>query len=98
MRRIIGVAVVLVIASVVGCGGDKFAPMSSEHATVKQDGMKDKDKVARGPEAKKEAAGQLGGEKDKEEPVARKIVYTGNISLVVEDFTKAEEKLHALLD
>src|SRR5262245_7250890 len=100
MRRLIVLGLLIGVASVLGCSADMkmSAPMSER-------GSKDKDKKSRKePADRAEAQAGAGGERqdgevkqDKAEKVTRKIVYTGDISLIVEDFDKAAEKLEGLL-
>ncbi len=95
MRRHIGVLAVLPLLLLLGCGG--YKDMSPQMA--KDKAKKGMDRMAReetrapagGKHAKDE--GPAGGEVKQEAP--RKIIYTGTIELVVEDFEQAEASLRA---
>src|SRR5262245_35313820 len=98
MRRLIVLGLLIGVASVLGCSDAKMAmdPVSERGAM----GKKGKDKAKKEPGGQVEAQAGAGGERqdgevkqDKAEKVTRKIIYTGDISLIVEDFDKAAEKL-----
>jgi hypothetical protein len=94
MRRLISWLAVLPVLVGLGCAGSK----SPTFSTKKVDGA-DRKEVA-----KQQAAGrgpaQAGageGQAEVKEPAPRKIVYTGNVSLVVDNFDDAEAGLRLLV-
>jgi len=90
-----------VLCFAVGCGGDSAKGYKKEKTA-----SKDK-KSERVQEAapRQEQATEKGEKKEKQKPdepqreaIKRKIIYTAELSVVVEDLTKAEDALLALLD
>jgi hypothetical protein len=103
MRRLIGFVLVLVVGVVVaGCGGDArhMGTPARSQASAKKAPMKSEE--ARQPAQREAAAGgerapEAPAAKQAEKPLPRKVIYTGDISLIVDNFDTAEEALLAFV-
>lgn len=89
---------VLVAGVAFGCGEMRTAPMANDAVRMDQDGVAaGKVKEAAAPEQRAPAGGAPQAAAKAEQPVARKIIYTAQVDVVVDDFDEGESALKQML-
>jgi hypothetical protein len=88
MTRFLNIALVLVVALFFGCGGEHAGRVHREAAAKK----------APAPAQNDEAGKQEPAGKDADKAVPRKIIYTGLVDLIVDDFDGSEGQLRGLVE
>src|SRR5262245_6219727 len=101
MKPCLGLALLLVLFFLVGCGGDRpaktFNNAAQNLATPKDNGGVAVAGVAREPDTEFVALVQEEGKEAKAKAPARKIKHTSELKLITDDFDKVRDELQRLI-
>ncbi|MGH7225305.1 MAG: DUF4349 domain-containing protein, partial [Gemmataceae bacterium] len=96
MRQLIKLALLLVVGFFLGCGGEKAVPFKG--AAANNGGGGDGGRGGRNPAQAEKEGGGLPADKAADKATPRKIIYTGLVDLIVDDFDGSESQLRQLIE
>src|SRR5262249_24593010 len=95
------ILLLLVSASLLGCGEERVCPFPKSASAPEAADRVQKEAVAQAEKPGGDArpvGGNAAADPGAAKPTPRKIIYTGNVDLVVDDFDKAEQQLRELIE